>query len=132
MMGFEIALEDRKIIIKFNSLVDAIDIIRVLYYYINDESCILIKILLVSHKNNTKWYNDITTNKVIGLFDILFKLKGVGSEKTSAESTHITESVLNSESAIEIYTLNSKNSMPLLLSREEILKILYGEWLKLL
>jgi hypothetical protein len=87
---------------------------------------------LISSKSEIKWYNDITTTDVSGLFAILLKIKDTLGEKTSGASTHITEGLLGSGSLIELHTLNSKNSPPKLISRKDMLEILSKEWLKLL
>ena len=46
--------------ISFNKSIDIIDILNILFFYINNKDCIISKVLLISNKGNLRWYNDIT------------------------------------------------------------------------
>lgn len=123
-------LKKNLIVVTFDHYIDIIDIITILYYYINNKDCIILKILLISNKKNLKWYNDITPyiNKNLLLF--YTKIKTNISNDNKIEETHITENDLNIDTILEIYTLNEDNRRPELLSRKEILDVMYKDWLK--
>ncbi|MCB0513249.1 MAG: hypothetical protein KDC60_02345, partial [Bacteroidetes bacterium] len=55
------------------------------------------------------------------------KIKTNISNDNKIEETHITENDLNIDTILEIYTLNEDNRRPELLSRKEILDVMYKD-----
>ena len=104
------------------------NIISVLYYYFNDKNCFIQKILLITKRNDINWYNDITNFKKKPLIYLFIKLKDESATGKTI-SSHILDSELNNICLLEIHTLNLYNSEPTLLSKNEILKLMFDEWI---
>jgi hypothetical protein len=113
--------------LNFDKLIEYYIILSILHYYFNDKNCLITKVLLIVNRNDIKWYNDITNFKKKPLLYLLVKLKDNLHDSTHV-SSHITDSELNNNVCIEIYTLNLNNSKPIILSREDILKLMFDEW----
>lgn len=101
-------------------------ILAILYYYFNNKNCVITKVLLIVYKNDFKWYNDITNFKKKPLLYLLIKLKEELKD-TSHTSSHITDSELNNNFSIEISTLNNINTLPILLEKNILLKLMFDD-----
>lgn len=101
-----------------------------IHYYTNNKDCIVSKILLISRIDKTNWYNDITPYINKNLLFLYMRIKDTLLYDNTIKNTHITEEYLNNNTILEIHTLNLKNLPPRLISREDILQIMYKDWMK--
>ena len=117
-------------IIAFDTSIDVIDLITPIHYYVTNKGCVISKVLLISQKKNTDWYNDITPYVSSNLLVLYARIKGTLLDDTRLESTHITEEHIAVGAILEIHTLNLVNEPPKLISRKAMLDAIYKDWLK--
>ena len=112
--------------INFDTLVDLATILIILHYYFNNKNCIILKTLLIVNRSGIKWYNDISAYKNKPLIYLLIKFKDEFKVNNHI-SSHISDTELNSDLSIEIHTVNPHNTLPVLISRQELTNIIYKE-----
>lgn len=125
-----IELKKNLVVVTFNKSIDIIDLIIILHYYINNKDCIISKVLLIANKNHLKWYNDITPYVNKNLLLLYTKIKSNTSDIAKVGETHFSEEDINIDTILEIHTVNRANKAPKIISKKEMLDIMYADWVK--
>lgn len=122
----EVIIKPHLVSIKFLNKKSIIDVLRVLYFYINASECFIEQIVLISKKDQMTWYNDVTQYKNNSLIFLFFKIKSQQIEKKN-KTSNITEYDLQNYAVLEIRTINEHNAAPTVVGRMVFLRLMYAE-----
>lgn len=122
LSSIKISISDEAIFIKFNSMVDLIDVLCILKSVGDDENVIISRVLLCDNSLGLKRKNDITHYLNKSYMELDYFLKSRTQNPERGASSHIMAASKIIDSEIVIYTLAKPQYLPKIKDRETIIQ----------